>query len=114
MRKRLPLPLLGRTQVWILAFFLSFGLPAGATGKKRRSSAHQAGAHVTSRSRREVRRRPPTEPACPNSADGDNVTGDDMTVRRITLQALGRNYGSVVVVDSSTGCVLSILNQKMA
>jgi len=42
------------------------------------------------------------------------VTGDDMTVRRITVQALGPNYGSVVVVDSSTGRVLSILNQKLA
>jgi cell division protein FtsI/penicillin-binding protein 2 len=37
-----------------------------------------------------------------------------MTVRRITMQALGHNYGSVVVVDSSTGRVLSILNQKLA
>ena len=37
-----------------------------------------------------------------------------MTVRRITVQALGPNYGSVVVVDSSTGRVLSILNQKLA
>src|SRR4029077_9425560 len=66
------------------------------------------------RSPREVRRGPPTEPAYPNAADGDSVTGDDMTVRRITVQALGPNYGSVVVVDSSTGRVLSILNQKLA
>jgi cell division protein FtsI/penicillin-binding protein 2 len=54
------------------------------------------------------------EPAYRNSADGDSVTGEDMTVRRITVQALGLNYGSVVVVDSSTGRVLSILNQKLA
>jgi len=114
MRRRLPLPLLGRTQVWILAFFLAFSLPAGATARIRRSSAHRAGANVTSRSPREVRRDPSTEPAYPNSADGDSVTGDDMTVRRITVQALGPNYGSVVVVDSSTGRILSMLNQKLA
>jgi len=54
------------------------------------------------------------EPAYPNSADGDSATGDDMTVRRITVQALCPNYGSVVVVDSSTGRVLSIVNQKLA
>jgi cell division protein FtsI/penicillin-binding protein 2 len=37
-----------------------------------------------------------------------------MTVRRITQQALGPHFGSVVVVDSSTGRVFSILNQKLA
>jgi penicillin-binding protein 2 len=113
MRKLPPLPLLGRTQVWILAFFLAFSLLAGATEKRRRSLAHRATAHVTSHPLRRVRR-PPTEPAHPNSGDGDSVTGEDLTVRRITLQALGSNYGSVVVVDSSTGRVLSILNQKVA
>jgi cell division protein FtsI/penicillin-binding protein 2 len=37
-----------------------------------------------------------------------------MTVRRIAVQALGHKYGSVVVVDASTGRILSILNQKLA
>jgi cell division protein FtsI/penicillin-binding protein 2 len=55
-----------------------------------------------------------TEDASPNPADGDSVTGEDMNVRRITIEALGPNYGSVVVVDSSTGRVLSILNQRLA
>ena len=40
--------------------------------------------------------------------------GEDLTVRRIAVQALGPNYGSVVVLDSSTGYILSILNQKLA
>src|SRR5262245_36085302 len=106
---RLPLPPLSRTEVWILAFFLAFSLPASATAKKMRPSAHRARAHEKSRSPREVRRVPSTEPAYPNSADGDSVTGDDMTVRRIAVQALCPNYGSVVVVDSSTGRVLSIV-----
>src|SRR5215471_14804733 len=114
MRRRLRLPLLVWTQVSILAFFLAFSLPAGATAKRQRSLAHRAGTHVTSRSPRQVRRGPSTEPSYPNSADGDSVTGDDMTVRRITVKALGPNYGSVVVVDSSTGRVLSILNQRLA
>src|SRR5215467_6880690 len=114
MRRRLPLPLLVWTHVSILAFFLAFSLPAGATAKRQRSLAHRAAAHVKSRSLREVRSSPSTESAYPNSADGDSLTGEDMTVRRITVQALGPNYGSVVVVDSSTGRVLSILNQKLA
>jgi len=53
-------------------------------------------------------------PAYPSVDVGDRVTGDDMAVRRITLQALAPHYGSAVVVDASTGRVLSIVNQKLA
>ena len=99
---------------WSLIFLLAISLPFGASGKRQRSSTHRARADVTSRLPREVRRAASTEQVYPNSADGDSVTSEDMNVRRITMQALGPNYGSVVVVDSSTGRVLSILNQKLA
>ena len=114
MHKRLLLRLPCRMQVWILTFSLAFGFPAGVTAKRRPSSARWAGACVTSRSPREVRGCPSAEPAYANSVDGDSVTGEDLTVRRITVQALGTNYGSVLVVDSSTGRVLSIVNQRLA
>ena len=45
---------------------------------------------------------------------GDNVDGDDLTVRRAAVEALGVQNGSVVVVDPSSGRVLSIVNQKLA
>lgn len=45
---------------------------------------------------------------------GDNVDGDDLTVRRAAVEALGTQNGSVVVVDPSNGRVLSVVNQKLA
>jgi cell division protein FtsI/penicillin-binding protein 2 len=45
---------------------------------------------------------------------GDNVDGDDLTVRRAAVEALGTQNGSVVAVDPSNGRVLSIVNQKLA
>ena len=56
-----------------------------------------------------VRRPPPVDPTV-----GDNVDGDDLTVRRAAVEALGVQNGSVVVVDPGTGRVLSIVNQKLA
>jgi penicillin-binding protein 2 len=45
---------------------------------------------------------------------GDNVDGDDLTVRRAAVDALGPYDGSVVVVDPQTGRILTIVNQKTA
>jgi len=56
-----------------------------------------------------VRKPPPVDPTL-----GDNVDGDDLTVRRAAVEALGGLNGSVVVVDPGNGRVLSIVNQKLA
>src|ERR1035438_9498596 len=45
---------------------------------------------------------------------GDNVDGDDLTIRRAAVEALGSQNGSVVVVDPSSGRVLTIVNQRLA
>ena len=45
---------------------------------------------------------------------GDNVDGDDLTIRRAAVDALGMQAGSVVVVDPNSGRVLSMVNQKLA
>jgi penicillin-binding protein 2 len=45
---------------------------------------------------------------------GDSVEGEDVTVRRVAIEALGHIDGSIVVVDPSNGRVLSIVNQKVA
>ncbi|HXB72632.1 MAG TPA: penicillin-binding transpeptidase domain-containing protein [Candidatus Acidoferrales bacterium] len=57
---------------------------------------------------------PWTQPTYADSTDGDNIDGEDMDVRRIAVEALGQYNGSVVVVDSATGRVLSMVNQKLA
>jgi penicillin-binding protein 2 len=46
--------------------------------------------------------------------EGDNVDGDDLTIRRAAVAALGGINGSVVVVDPSDGRILSMVNQKLA
>jgi cell division protein FtsI/penicillin-binding protein 2 len=45
---------------------------------------------------------------------GDNVDGDDLVIRRAAVAALGTFAGSVVVVDPSTGRILSMVNQNLA
>ena len=45
---------------------------------------------------------------------GDNVDGDDLTIRRAAVSALGTFAGSVVVADPSSGRILTMVNQKLA
>jgi penicillin-binding protein 2 len=44
---------------------------------------------------------------------GDNVDGDDLTIRRAAVDALGHMAGSIVVVDPSNGRILTMVNQKL-
>ena len=62
--------------------------------------------------RKTVRKPKPAPPVDPT--EGDNVDGDDLTIRRAAVAALGGMNGSVVVVDPSDGRVLTIVNQKLA
>jgi len=61
-----------------------------------------------------VRGGPWTEPTFADSTEGDNVDGEDLEIRRAAVDALGPYNGSIVVVDPSTGRVLSMVNQKLA
>lgn len=54
------------------------------------------------------------EPTYADSSAGDNVEGEDLTVRKAAIEALGPLNGTVVVVDAGTGRILSIVNQKVA
>ncbi|HTS63208.1 MAG TPA: penicillin-binding transpeptidase domain-containing protein [Candidatus Acidoferrales bacterium] len=45
---------------------------------------------------------------------GDNIDGDDLTIRRAAVTALGGYAGSVVVVDPASGRILTMVNQKLA
>jgi cell division protein FtsI/penicillin-binding protein 2 len=72
--------------------------------------ASAASAPAASGGRTAVRHR--VQPVDPT--DGDDVDGDDPTVRRAAVEALGARRGSVVVVDPGNGRVLTIVNQKLA
>jgi penicillin-binding protein 2 len=54
------------------------------------------------------------EPTFADSTLGDNVDGEDLTVRRAAVEALGPYNGSVVVADPQTGRLLTVVNQKLA
>ncbi len=107
------LHLIGPAQVCILSFSLAFSPPSSATTKRRRPSAHRTTARATLLPGI-VAGGPWTEPTYADSADGDRITAEDPTIRRIAIRALGPYNGSVVIVDSSTGRILSILNQRLA
>lgn len=44
----------------------------------------------------------------------DDVSGEDLEVRRAAINALGKRAGSVVVMDAQNGQIVSIVNQKWA
>ena len=53
----------------------------------------------------------------PNYADstvGDKTEGEDPVARQAAVAGLGRFHGSVVVVDTNTGRILTMVNQKLA
>ena len=54
------------------------------------------------------------KPTFADSTVGDNVEGEDLTVRRAAVDALGPYNGTVVVADPETGRILTIVNQKTA
>jgi penicillin-binding protein 2 len=54
------------------------------------------------------------EPSYKDSISNDKVDGEDLTVRKAAVDALGNLNGSIVVADPSNGRVLSIVNQPLA
>jgi penicillin-binding protein 2 len=61
-----------------------------------------------------VRGGPWTEPTYADSTVDDFIDGEDLTIRRAAVEALGPYNGSVVVVDPHTGRILTMVNQKQA
>jgi cell division protein FtsI/penicillin-binding protein 2 len=54
------------------------------------------------------------EPTFADSTSGDDISGEDLTIRQAAVNALGPYNGSVVVADPKTGRILTIVNQKLA
>ncbi|NWF84191.1 MAG: penicillin-binding protein [Bryobacteraceae bacterium] len=86
-----------------------------ATGKSATSGKTVKTRTTRSRSRsRRTYYSPWITPTYADSTLGDVINGEDLTVRRAAVSALGAYNGSVVVADPSTGRILSIVNQKLA
>jgi penicillin-binding protein 2 len=92
---------------------------ATQTTKNGRTAAASAARKTTApravaKKRVRTRYSPWSEPTYADSTIGDRLDGEDLTVRRAAVDALGRYNGSVVVADPNTGRVLSMVNQKVA
>ena len=88
----------------VLSLLQLAGLASASPASRKKSSA-------ASRNRKLLYKAkvPPVDPT-----SGDNVDGDDLTIRRAAVAALGTFAGSVVVVDPSSGRILTMVNQKLA
>jgi penicillin-binding protein 2 len=104
----------------IICSLLIGGLSAATHKKKRRTRAASPAVTVTHVSavrrvhQRRTRYSPWTEPTYSDSTAGDNAEGENPTVRRAAVEALGQFNGSVVVVNPGTGRILTMVNQKLA
>jgi len=105
-----------RLFITLLSLALFLGSAFGATHKKkrRRTTTPVATVAVAHHARRHVASSPWKTPTYANSTDGDSVDGEDLVVRRAAVQALGPYNGAVVVVDPTTGRLLTTVNQKLA
>lgn len=65
-------------------------------------------------SNRQRRRRRFIVPTYANSTKHDRPRGEDPSMRAVAAQALGRYNGSVVVVETDTGRILTVVNQRLA
>jgi cell division protein FtsI/penicillin-binding protein 2 len=54
------------------------------------------------------------EPTYADSTLGDYVDGEDLSIRRAAVEALGTYNGSIVVVDPNNGRILTLVNQRLA
>lgn len=84
----------------------------------RHSSRMMRAGHVPLAHASRVRTRavwsPWSEPTFADSTSQDFIDGEDLTVRRAAVDALGSYNGTVVVVDPNTGRILSMVNQRLA
>lgn len=91
----------------LIAWAMPFHASAGNTPKR---ATHSTRRHY----RRRYRRYRGVPTYMPDPAAGDDARFDDPVVRQAALDALGRQNGSVVAVDPTTGRVLTIVNQRLA
>ena len=87
---------------------------SGKTGLVRTAAAARTRTGVgRSRRRRLAMVSPWTEPTYADSTVGDSTEGEDPDVRRAAVEALGPYNGTVVVADTQTGRILTVVNQKL-
>ena len=89
-------------------------IAAGALLFVPAASLHASGSPKPTRTTKRRIHRYRGVPTYADPTNGDNAAFDDPVVRQAAIDALGRQNGSVVAVDPSTGRVLTIVNQRLA
>jgi penicillin-binding protein 2 len=84
-------------------------IPPKSAKKTTVSSVKSAKAVKKKKAAPKYKPAPPVDPT-----EGDNVDGDDLEIRRAAVDAIGTMNGSVVVVDPTSGRILTMVNQKLA
>ena len=122
------MPFLANRVLYGVSILLLFSLPSAAITKKpvkhRGARAHKSSATIaaavntTSKKGASTKVRylggPWRVPTYADSSAGDRIEGEDPTVRRAALDALGKLNGTVVVADPQTGRILTMVNQRLA
>jgi penicillin-binding protein 2 len=83
-----------------------------AQTKRASVSSKTAKKKTTGKKKKAAPRYKPAPPVDPT--EGDNVDGEDLEIRRAAVDAIGTMNGSVVVVDPTSGRILTMVNQKLA
>jgi penicillin-binding protein 2 len=88
----------------------------GRRGSRKVVSKHEPVTHAAKLRRASPRLmwNPWTEPTFADSTSSDYIDGEDLTVRRAAVDALGPYNGTVVVTDPNSGRILTMVNQKLA
>jgi penicillin-binding protein 2 len=109
-----------RALILLFSLAWAFNLSAATSTKKKKPSravkalvAKPATLHAVSK-KKKILSGPWRVPTYADSTEGDFIDGEDLTVRRAAVQALGPLNGTVVVTDPTTGRILTIVNQKLA
>ncbi len=90
--------------------------PQGKVAHKASAKKAPAKATVAGKRKKRTRRAwsPWSAPTYADSTAGDSTDGEDLDIRNAAVEALGPLNGSVVVVDSANGRVLTMVNQRLA
>jgi cell division protein FtsI/penicillin-binding protein 2 len=101
---------------WVLAAVLLQTATAAVRRHKpvRKSASRSTATKKTTKKKKKSKRASAKPAPAVDPTAGDNVDGDDLVVRRAAVEALGGYNGSVVVVDPTSGRILTVVNQKLA
>ncbi len=93
----------------VVALATSAAAPSNAAAQQKIVSRAAAKKSAKTVKKKRLPKAPAVDPT-----EGDNPDGDDLTIRRAAVDALGDQAGSIVAVDPKSGRILTMVNQRLA